>query len=158
MSAHAHTQSECLIKPVLCVSLTKLMWTVNLMEKFLLMNSCHHLPSHCIFEPLSKDIHCVITNDLYLEISCTLLTLLHIVPWLIPDNVFPVVQSAEVLLSAKKGADFLADHQHEIVGDPFAKAIVTYALFVTGKTAVTQKAIRQLRNMNKTGRSFFFHF
>ena len=28
----AHTQSECLIKPVLCVSLTKLMWTVNLMD------------------------------------------------------------------------------------------------------------------------------
>lgn len=55
-----------------------------------------------------------------------------------------------MLNGVKLGADFLANHQHEIVDDPFAKAIVTYALFVTGKSFVTQKAIRQLRDMRRT--------
>lgn len=54
------------------------------------------------------------------------------------------------MMGVKAGAQFLADHFYEIE-DPFEMAIVTYALFVTGKTTVTQKAINQLRYMNRTG-------
>ena len=68
--------------------------------------------------------------------------------------VFTYFQNDEIQEAISLGADFLANHYHEIE-DPFEMSIVTYALQTVGTGLSSELAYLKLRSMKRTGQAIY---
>ena len=67
---------------------------------------------------------------------------------------FTYFQNDDVLEAISLGAEFLANHYHEIE-DPFEMSIVTYALQTVGAGLSSELAYLKLKSMKRTGQSMY---